>query len=62
METSNTINIVQNLKGKHIGEFKKYVREQERKIAKQKTIKNKQLTLETTEDCMRIWIPSDPRA
>ena len=43
-------------------EFKKYVREQEGKIAEQKTIKNKQLTLEATEDYVRLWNPSDPRA
>ena len=60
--TFNTTNIVQHLKSKHIDEFKKYVREQEGIIAKQKTIKNKQLTLEAAEDHVRLWNPSDPRA
>ena len=61
-KTYNTTNIVQHLKSKHMDEFKKYVREQEGKIAEQKTIKNKQLTLGATEDHVRLWNPSDPRA
>ena len=53
---------MQHLKSKHINEFKKYVREQKGKIAKQKTIKNKQLTLEAAEDRVKLWNLSDPRA
>ena len=61
MKTFNTINIVQHLKSKHIDEFRKYLREQAGRIALQQTNK-KQLTLKATEDCMKLWKPSDPRA
>ena len=59
-KTFNTTNIVQHLKSKHIYGFKKYLREQAARIAEQKTNK-KQLILETTEDRIKLWNPSDPR-
>ena len=61
MTTFNMTNIVQHLKSKHINQFKKYMREQAGRIVEQKTNKQ-QLTLEATEDRMKLWNPSDPRA
>ena len=61
MKTFNMTNMVRHLKSKHINEFKKYQREQAGRIAEQKNNK-KQLTLEGTEDCMKLWNFSDPRA
>ena len=61
MKTFNMTKAVQHLKSKHINEFKKYMRQQAGRIVEQKTNK-KQLTLEATEDCMKLQNPSDPTA
>ena len=50
-----------DLKSKHIDGFKKYLRVQAVRVSEQKTNK-KQLILETTEDRVNLWNPSDPRA
>ena len=58
----NTTNLVQHLRSKHIAEFKKYQKAQEKtKIAEQQTSSNdEQLTLEATEDHVKLWNSCDP--
>ena len=55
--------LVQHLRSKHVAEFKKYQKAQEQRIAEQQTSSNsKQLTLEATEDRVKLWNSCDPRA
>ena len=54
---------VHHLGSKHITEFKKYQKAQEEKtklVEQQTSSSNKQLTLEATKDCVKLWNSCDP--
>jgi len=55
-------NLIQHLWSKHIDDFKKYEEAQEKGAQNKESNQRKQITLEVTQDHVKTWSGSDPRA